>query len=59
MLPEKKFNVIGNFLYTIFDNILKDNDFLSAKICIMLSQTYYLLDKNNAKKNLFTKYNTT
>ncbi len=49
ILPEKKFNVIGNLLNTIFDNLLKDNDLLSAKIGIILSQTYYILDKNNKK----------
>ncbi len=49
IFPENKFNVIGNLLYSIFDNILKDNDLVSAKIAIILSQTYYILDKNDKK----------
>ena len=49
MLPEKKFNVIGNFLYSVYDNILKDNDLFSAKLALILSQTYYIIDNNNNK----------
>ena len=49
LIPEKKFNVIGNFLYSVYDNILKDNDLFSAKLALILSQTYYLIDKNNNK----------
>ena len=52
LIPEKKYYEIGKIMNSILDHILEDEDLYCAKNVMILSQTYYINDKNNKKKYL-------
>jgi len=48
-MPQKEFEIIGNFFKMIADYIDEDKDVDSTRFLIILSQTFYLKDENNKK----------
>ena len=55
-MPEKEFNIILKCFMISIDNIINenDNDLDSAKLTLILSQTFYMIE-NNKKKYLYNK----
>ena len=54
-LDVKLINLLGNVLNTILNNAEKNKIYNNAKNCLILSQTFFYLEKNNEKKYLFEK----
>jgi hypothetical protein len=52
-LDIKLVNLLGNILNTILNNAEKNNIYNNAKNCLILSQTFFYLGKNNEKKYIF------
>ena len=50
-MPQKEFEIIGNFFKIIADYIDEDKDVDSTRFLIILSQTFYLLKDENNKKD--------
>ena len=51
ILPEKDFIILSQIFNTLCEEIKKNNDFRTAELLIIISQTYYTLN-NNEKKYL-------
>ena len=45
-IPDESFNIIGDILNEMLSKVMKDSDFYCAKNCIILSQTYYKIEKD-------------
>ena len=52
IIQEKDYNLIGNLLNIICGTIRRDLDYHSAELTIILSDTYYVEEKNGNKKYL-------
>jgi len=48
LIPEENFNQIGEIFNSILNKVMDDSDYYCAKNCIILSQTFYII--NNKKK---------
>jgi len=44
--------IIGDILKFILDEVVKDEDYESAKYCIILSQTYHYVSEDGEKVSL-------
>jgi hypothetical protein len=50
-MPQKEFEIIGNFFKLIADYVDEEKDVESTKLLLILSQTFYLLKDENDKKD--------
>ncbi len=53
VLNENNYAVLGDLLLNILDEIVKAKDYESFKYCLILSQTFYKVSKENHKPRIF------
>jgi hypothetical protein len=51
-LDKNSIMIIGDILKFIFDKVVNDEDYESAKYCIILSQTYHYVSEDGQKVSL-------